>query len=100
MTSESTCTETVTVESQNGLHLVPCSRIAQLASQFESEVYVTNADRRVDAKTILELMTLNATHGTTLVIEARGSDASQAIAQLVELFAARFEIADETAADR
>ena len=92
-------TETVTVESENGLHLVPCSRIAQLASQYECDVHVTNQDRRADAKTILELMTLNASQGTTLVLEAIGDGADEAIAKLVALFKARFEVVDETAAD-
>ena len=89
--------ETVIVESENRLHLVPCSRIAQIANSFSCDVHVENADVRADAKTILELMTLNATKGTTLVLEARGADAPEAISKLVQLFQARFEVADETA---
>jgi phosphocarrier protein HPr len=97
MSSDNVYRETVTVESENGLHLVPCSRIAQIANSFDCDVHVENADRRADAKTILELMTLNASKGTTLVLEARGDGAHEAISRLVQLFQARFEVADETA---
>lgn len=97
MSSEIVYRETVTVESENGLHLVPCSRIAQLASSYDCEVHVENAGLRVDAKTILELMTLNASQGTTLVLEATGEGADEAIGRLVKLFQSRFEVADDTA---
>jgi len=66
--------ETVTVDLENGLHLVPCSRIAQIASGFECDVQVHKDSLTVDAKTILDLMTLNAEFGTSLVLEARGND--------------------------
>lgn len=76
---------------------MPCSRIAQLASSYDCEVHVENAGLRVDAKTILELMTLNASQGTTLVLEATGEGADEAIGRLVKLFQSRFEVADDTA---
>ena len=97
MNEISVCRQTVTVELENGLHLVPCSRIAQEASRFDCEVQVCKDDLIVDAKTILELMTLNAEFGSTLVLEARGDDANQAIRRLVRLFESRFE--DEAIGD-
>ena len=87
--------ETVVVNSENGLHLVPCSRIASIAKQYENcDVQVSKDERSADAKTILELMTLNAEKGTTLVLEACGDGAGEAIGQLVELFRSNFEADD------
>lgn len=80
----------VTVQLENGLHLVPCSRIAGVANQFASDVRISKANRSVDAKTILELMTLNAEFGTVLTVSAAGEDASEAVTQLADLFDSNF----------
>ena len=83
--------ETVTVDLENGLHLVPCSLISRVANRFESDVSLTNGDIRANAKTILDLMQLNAAQGTTLVLEARGDDASDAVSDLLQLFRSQFK---------
>lgn len=80
----------VTVQLENGLHLVPCSRIAGLASQFAADVRISKDDHEVDAKTILDLMTLSAECGTVLTVSARGTDACEAVAQVAELFDSNF----------
>ena len=90
--SDAVYQETVTVDVENGLHLVPCSRIAQLASGFDCDVHIQKDDRRVDAKTVLQLMTLGAVMGTELVLETKGEDAEQALGSLVRLFRDRFEM--------
>ena len=89
--------ETVTVDLENGLHLVPCSRIASVASDYTCDVHVKRDDLTVNAKTILELMTLNAECGTTLVLETRGEGADEAISRLVQLFNSRFESEEDDA---
>ena len=94
MPTDSVYRETVTVDLENGLHLVPCSRIAQIASGYDCEVQVVKDDLSVNAKTILDLMTLNAEFGTTLILEARGDGGDEAIASLVALFRSSFEADD------
>ncbi|MEO1996519.1 MAG: HPr family phosphocarrier protein [Planctomycetaceae bacterium] len=86
----------VTVDLENGLHLVPCSRIAELASRFESQIRLLKGDLDVDAKTILDLMTLEAECGENLVLSATGRDAQEAVLQLTELFASGFEVSNGT----
>lgn len=76
---------------ENGLHLVPCSMIAQWAQKFECAVTIHKGNVSVDAKNIFELMTLNAAQGTNLDIEASGKDASQAVERIVHLFDSNFE---------
>ena len=92
--SERVFRQNVTVSEENGLHLVPCSRIAQLAGAFECDVFVQKGDHKVNAKTVLELMTLGAEKGTELVLEAEGNGANQAVADLVRLFESGFQVED------
>ncbi len=80
----------VTVDGENGLHLVPCSLIAQCAGEFESELRISRGEFRVDARNIFDLMSLNAGQGTTLILEASGVDAAAAISRLVALFQSGF----------
>ena len=83
--------QAVVVTAADGLHLRPLSQIARLAQQFASDVKIRKEDRTVDAKSMLDLMTLNATRGTTLHVEASGPDAAEAVRRLVELFESDFQ---------
>ena len=94
MSPETVCRQTVNVGLENGLHLVPCSLIARMAARFDCEIQIHKDDLSVDAKAMLELMTLNAKQGTTLVVETRGKDAADAIGELVRLFESDFEASE------
>ncbi len=79
--------KTVKISNPQGLHARPAELLARLAMQFESEVEVIRDDQCVDAKSILHVLTLGASQGTEIVLQARGADAQQAveaIARLVE----------------
>ncbi len=91
MTQKSVCRQTVTVNLENGLHLVPCSRIVRWVRRFDCDVQICNGDLAVNAKNVLDLMMLNAVHGTELVLEAHGDGALQAVDGLVRLFESDFE---------
>ena len=74
------------VRHAEGLHARPSELIARLALKFESIVELLNGSHRVDAKSILDILTLGAMEGTELVIEATGPDgeaAAEAVADLV-----------------
>ena len=90
------CQQTVTVKLENGLHLRPQSQIAQLAQQFDCDVNIRVDDRTVNAKSMFDLMTLQAAHGAKLCLKASGANAAEAIRQLVELFESDFEIDDSS----
>ena len=68
-----------------GLHLRVAGRFVKCASRFQSEIRVFCKDLVADGKSILDLLSLAAVCGTTLVVEANGTDAEQAVAALVEL---------------
>jgi phosphocarrier protein len=73
----------VTDKDPLGLHLRPAQLLSQLANRFQAEIEVVRETLRVDAKSILHVMTLAAAPGVELVIEARGADAEEAVEKLV-----------------
>lgn len=84
--SESSCQQTVVVKNEKGLHLRPAELIARLAMQYESTVMVTKDDQSADCKNMLSVLTLGAVQGTQLGLSAEGSDASEALSAVAELF--------------
>lgn len=91
MTFETTSHREVTVNLENGLHMVPCSRIAEHVREFEGSVCIMVEDRSVDAKSIFDLLTLRAPMGTVLTIEAIGRNSADLVDGLARLFERNFE---------
>ena len=73
-----------------GLHARPSAKITQVASKFDSEVWITKGSRRINAKSIMGVMMLAAAKGSTLLVEADGPDEDAALEALVELIASGF----------
>ncbi len=92
MTTDPITRDTLVVQSANGLHLVPCSQIARLVSEFQGTVTLSRGDRTADAKTVIEIASLGASQGTELEVVATGEGGEQVIADLKELFAAGFPV--------
>jgi phosphocarrier protein HPr len=83
-------TRTVVVVNTNGLHARPAERLTRTALGFGSRIEVICRNERIDAKSMLNWMTLAATEGTELVIEADGDDAAQAVEALANLIESGF----------
>ena len=82
-------TVTVTVSDPLGLHLRTGKDVVRIASQFEAQITAENLSRtsnRVDVKSILQLMQLQARKGHVLLICAQGPDAPAALSALSQLF--------------
>jgi len=73
-----------------GLHARASAKLTQVASGFQSEVWLTRNGRRVNAKSIMGVMMLAAGKGATVVVEAEGADAEGALAAIRALVADRF----------
>jgi phosphotransferase system HPr (HPr) family protein len=58
---------------------------ARLARQFQSRIELVRDDRRVEAGSVIDLLTLGAVQGTELVLEAEGHDAQEAVEALAKL---------------
>jgi phosphotransferase system HPr (HPr) family protein len=80
----------VTVSNPQGMHARPAELFARLALTFDSEIEVLRDGHRVDAKSILNILTLGAVQGTELILEARGDDASVAVDSLAKLVESGF----------
>ena len=78
-----------------GLHARPAMQLVELANKYGSKIDVSNGTLTVDAKSIMSVMRLAATKGTTLKIVADGSDAPEAVSKLVELIQNGFDEMEE-----
>ena len=83
------------VNNPQGLHMRPGELFVRMAGSFEAKIEVINGDRRVDGKSLLDVVTLGAEKGTELEIEADGPDAEAALDALTE-FVQRESIDEET----
>ena len=68
-----------------GLHARASAKLTKLASQNNCEVWITVNNRRVNAKSIMGVMTLAASKGTTIQIETSGEQETEAMDALVAL---------------
>jgi len=89
--SDSVLSKDVVVQNQLGLHARPASMFVKTATKFVSEIMVEKEGESVNGKSIMGLMMLAASHGTTLTVTAEGSDASNALNELEELVNRNFE---------
>ena len=80
----------VFVKNQVGLHARPATFFIQKANEFKSSVWVEKDERRVNAKSLLGVLSLGIVGGTTIRIMADGSDEEQAVDGLVKLVESGF----------
>ena len=80
----------VTVENQVGLHARPATFFIQKANEFKSSIWIEKEERRVNAKSLLGILSLGIVGGTSIRIIADGSDEQVAVEDLVELVESGF----------
>ena len=73
-----------------GLHARAAAKLTHVASGFQCEIWLSRSGRRVNAKSIMGVMMLAAGKGSTVKIDAEGTDADAALAALTKLIADRF----------
>lgn len=83
-------TKDVEVKNQVGLHARPATFFIQKANEFKSSIWVEKEDRRVNAKSLLGVLSLGIMGGTSIRILAGGSDEEQAVEELVKLVESGF----------
>lgn len=82
--------EKVILENETGLHARPASELAKLASKFKSEINITANGKKVNAKSILGIMSAGIKAKTEIAIECEGEDEDEAINQIIEAFNNKF----------
>ena len=84
-------TRSVTILNRAGIHARPASLIVQTAQQFDSSIWIEKDDVKINAKSIMNILTLGATYKTELTVSAEGPDENDAVAELSELFDNKFK---------
>jgi phosphocarrier protein len=84
------CIKEVLVQNQVGLHARPATFFIQKANEYKSSIWVEKEERRVNAKSLLGVLSLGIVGGTNIRIIADGTDEEQAVASLVELVQSGF----------
>lgn len=75
----------VIVKLKTGLHARPAALFVQEANKFSSEIFVEKDDKKVNAKSIMGIMSLAISTNTEVYISAVGSDEEQAVNALISL---------------
>lgn len=84
------CVKEVMVQNQVGLHARPATFFIQKANEFKSSIWVEKEERRVNAKSLLGVLSLGIVGGTKIDIIADGSDEQEAVDSLVALVKSGF----------
>jgi len=80
----------VTINNQVGLHARPATFFIQKANEFKSSIWIEKEGRRVNAKSLLGVLSLGIVKGTTINIIADGVDEESAVEILAELIDSGF----------
>lgn len=78
-------TKELTIKNEVGLHARPATYFIQKANEFKSGIWVEKEERRVNAKSLLGVLSLGIMQGTTITLIADGSDERDAVESLSTL---------------
>ena len=82
--------KSVTVKNQVGLHARPATFFIQKANEYQSSIWIEKEERKVNAKSLLGVLSLGITKGTEVTIIADGADEEDAAQGLVDLISSEF----------
>ncbi len=80
----------IVVQNQVGLHARPATFFIQKANEFTSGVWIARDDRKVNAKSLLGVLSLGVTRGTAITVIADGADEEAAVNELANLVKTNF----------
>ena len=84
-------TRDLRIKNQYGIHARPAALFVKTAARYDADVYVEKGGNRVSGKSIMGLMTLEASHGTILRVTAEGPDAEELLDELEALVDRKFD---------
>jgi phosphocarrier protein len=84
-------TQTIVVQNRAGIHARPAALVVQETKNYSSSIYFERGNDRINAKSIMGVITLGAAYGTEIKIVAEGDDEQAAVEALVRLFESKFE---------
>lgn len=83
--------KTVVIKNKQGLHARPAALFVQIANKFDSDVTVTKGKTKVNGKSIMGIMMLEAGKGAKVTIVTKGEDAEVAMTELENLLSSDIE---------
>ena len=86
------CVKDVVIQNQVGLHARPETFFIQKANEYKSSIWVEKDERKVNAKSLLGVLSLGIDGGTTIKVIAAGPDEEQAVDELVKLVNSGFAV--------
>jgi phosphocarrier protein HPr len=85
-------TDSFVVLNDKGLHTRPCAEIVRCAAKFKSLIWIHCGNRKVEAKSLLGILTLAAAKGSQIQVSAEGEDARAAVKALLNLAKKKFNL--------
>ena len=82
-------TKKIKIQIQSGLEARPVAVLVQVASQYSSSIYVEVEDKKVNAKSIMGMMTLGLDMGDSIEVSTNGTDEEKAMEAIVEYLSAK-----------
>jgi phosphocarrier protein len=84
-------TETITIVNRAGIHARPAALLVQTTKDYKCTIHFEKGNDRINAKSIMGIITLGAAYGSEIKIIAEGEDEEAAVKALVRLFESKFE---------
>jgi catabolite repression HPr-like protein len=81
--------KSIQIKLETGLEARPVAMLVQVASQFESTVYINSENRKVNAKSIMGMMSMGLESGAEVTVIAEGSDEEAAVAEIENFLSAK-----------
>ncbi len=81
--------KSIQIKLEQGLEARPVAMLVQVASQFESTVYINADDRKVNAKSIMGMMSLGLASGEQVTVVAEGSDEETAVEEIEKFLSSK-----------
>ena len=79
----------ITIQIPDGLEARPVALLVQVASQYGSEIYVESDNKKVNAKSIMGMVTLGLYSGETVTVSANGEDEEEALANIEKFLSSK-----------
>jgi phosphocarrier protein HPr len=83
--------KTLLISNKLGLHARAAAKLSHLANTFQAEVFLVYNDDKVNAKSLLGILTLAASVGNEITLNADGPDEAEALEAVADLFTRKFD---------
>lgn len=83
--------KTIEIQNRAGIHARPATKIVETASKFKADVFLEKDGNKINAKSIMGILTLGAAYKSKVTIYTEGEDEKEAAEALIRLIEKRFE---------